>query len=207
MPQRYWLFKSEPSAYSYDDLARDKTAEWDGVRNYQARNYLRDEIKDGDEVLFYHSSTDPTAVVGVAKVVKAGHPDKTAWDPRSEHPDPKSTPENPIWYVVDIAPLERFRVPVTLDFMRTVPALEHVMLLKRGVRLSIQPVSPAEFRAIVDLGRGASSRRSPPDAGRPHRKRANPASPPTTAQRSSCRRPTRPLSRRSSWLVLAGDIV
>ena len=102
MARRYWLFKSEPTAYSYDDLVGDVVAEWDGVRNYQARNMLRDEIKEGDGVLFYHSSIKPTAVIGTAKVVRNGYADHTAWDPTSQHPDPKSTPDSSIWYMVDI---------------------------------------------------------------------------------------------------------
>ena len=104
MASNYWLFKSEPSAYSFKDLLNEenKTAEWDGVRNYQARNFLRDDIKKGDEVLFYHSNAKPIGVVGTAKVVREGYPDHTAWDPESEHPDPKSTPSKPIWFMVDI---------------------------------------------------------------------------------------------------------
>ena len=105
MSRHYWLFKSEPTAYSFADLMDEpkQTAEWDGVRNYQARNFLRDEIKEGDYVLFYHSNAKPTGVVGTAVVVRNGYPDHTAWDPNSEHPDPKSSPEKPIWYMVDLS--------------------------------------------------------------------------------------------------------
>ena len=102
MAQRFWLFKSEPNAYSFDDLVRDGTAEWDGVRNFQVRNWLRDEIKTGDGVLFYHSSAKVIGVVGTATVVRDGYPDNTAWDPGSDHPDPKSTPDKPVWFMVDI---------------------------------------------------------------------------------------------------------
>jgi predicted RNA-binding protein with PUA-like domain len=151
MPRRYWLFKSEPSAYSYDDLVRDGVAEWDGVRNFQARNLLRDEIKAGDGVLFYHSSTSPLAVVGTATVVRGGYPDHTAWDPRSDHPDPKSTPEKPLWYMVDIKAERRFSHPVTLERMRRAPGLEQMMLLRQG-RLSVQPVKPEEWKTIVKMG-------------------------------------------------------
>ena len=151
MARRYWLFKSEPGAYSFDDLVGGGVAEWDGVRNYQARNLLRDEIGEGDGVLFYHSSSKPISVVGTATVVRKGYPDFTAWDPASEHPDPKSTPENPIWYMVDIQAVERFSTPVTLEEMRTVPQLTGMMLLRRG-RLSVQPVSEDEWETICRLG-------------------------------------------------------
>ena len=153
MPKRYWLFKSEPGTYSFDDLVRDGSTEWDGVRNFQARNFLRDEMQVGDGVLFYYSSTTPQAVVGTATVVRRGHPDETAWDPTSVHPDPKSTPENPIWYVVDIAPAERFTRPVTLDEIKHVPELEKMMVIQRGARLSVQPVSEQEWEIIRGLGK------------------------------------------------------
>jgi predicted RNA-binding protein with PUA-like domain len=152
MATRYWLFKTEPSAYSFDDLVRDGRAEWDGVRNFQVRNWLRDDIKAGDGVLFYHSSTSPVGVVGTARVVRDGYPDHTAWDPNSAHPDPKSTPEKPLWYMVDIAPdlkLDRF---VTVDEMRATPELSEMMTLKRGNRFSITPVTQEEFETVVRLG-------------------------------------------------------
>ena len=155
MLKRHWLFKSEPGAYSYDDLVRDGVAEWDGVRNYQARNLLRDEIKEGDGVLFYHSSAKPNAVIGTATVVRSGYPDHTAWDPRSAHPDPKSTPAGPVWYMVDIEAAERFDRQVAMDEMRGNPALAGMMLLKRGMRLSVQPVTRQEFEAVRAMGRGA----------------------------------------------------
>ena len=147
MSPRYWLFKSEPGAYSFDDLIQDGDAEWDGVRNYQAKNLLRDDIKAGDGVLFYHSGTDPLAIVGTATVVRSGYPDHTALDPNSEHPDPKSSQENPIWYMVDIKAMERFVEPVTLESMRAVPQLCDMVLLKRS-RLSVQPVTAEEWEAI-----------------------------------------------------------
>jgi len=147
--QRFWLFKSEPNAYSFDDLVRDGTAEWDGVRNFQVRNWLRDEIKTGDGVLFYHSSAKVIGVVGTATVVRDGYPDNTAWDPGSDHPDPKSTPDKPVWFMVDIEAVTKFRDTVTPDEMRAVPELGEMMVLKRGMRFSIMPVSAGEF-AIVD---------------------------------------------------------
>ncbi len=151
MSPSYWLIKSEPGAYSFDDLVRDGDAEWDGVRNYQARNLLRDDIKAGDGVLFYHSGTDPLSVVGTATVVRGGYPDHTALDPNSEHPDPKSTQDNPIWYMVDIKAMERFVEPVTLEAMRTVPKLSNMVLLKRS-RLSVQPVTAEEWEVIRGMG-------------------------------------------------------
>ena len=151
--KKYWLMKSEPSDYSFDDLKneRNSTAEWDGVRNYQARNLLRDEIKVGDEVLFYHSNSKPSAVVGTAKVVRNGYPDFTAWDPNSDHPDPKSTEENPIWYMVDIQAGETFRNPVSLSDIKVTTELLD-MVLVRNSRLSVQPVSESEYIKVISMG-------------------------------------------------------
>ena len=149
----YWLVKSEPNTYSFSDLERedDRTAEWDGVRNYQARNTMRDDMKVGDGVLFYHSNVKPMAVVGTATVVQEGYPDDTAWDPGSEHPDPKSTPDKPIWYMVDIKAESEFARPVTLEEIKQTPGLEKMALVNRS-RLSVQPVRPDEWSIIVDLG-------------------------------------------------------
>lgn len=151
MPKRYWLFKSEPAAYSYDDLMKDGVAEWDGVRNFQARNYLRDEVKAGDSVLFYHSNVNPMVAVGTATVVRSGYPDHTAWDPRSQHPDTKSTPDKPVWYMVDIKADKRLRRPVTLDEIKTVPELKGMVLVKNS-RLSVQPVTEKEWKTILKMG-------------------------------------------------------
>ena len=150
--RRHWLFKSEPNAYSYGDLQEDGVAEWDGVRNYQARNFLRDTIQEGDGILFYHSNTAPMAVVGTAVVVRAGYPDATAWDPDSAHPDPKSTPDNPRWYMVDIRADREFESPVTLEAIKNTPGLEKMMVAQRGARLSIQPVTPEEWDIIAKMG-------------------------------------------------------
>ena len=151
MARRYWLFKSEPGAYSYDDLVRDGVAEWDGVRNYQARNTLRDAIKVGDGVLFYHSASKPMAIVGTAIVIRSGYPDHTAWDPKSAHPDPKSTADNPIWYMVDIKADKPFLTPVLLDEMKGMAQLSNMVLVKNS-RLSVQPVSAEEWDIIVRTG-------------------------------------------------------
>ena len=153
MTANYWLFKSEPGAYSFNDLVVDGVAEWDGVRNFQARNMLRDDIKAGDGVLFYHSSSKPLAIIGTAKVVKEGYPDFTAWDPDSDHPDPRSTADHPIWYMVDLQAEERFLNPVTRDMIKMVPGLSDMLLLRRGIRLSIQPVTAIEWQIILEMGR------------------------------------------------------
>ena len=149
---KYWLFKSEPGCYSIDDLKKDKKTHWDGVRNYQARNMLRDEIKKGDLVLFYHSNVKPPAVVGVAEVVKEGYADHTAWDPKSEHPDPKSSPEKPIWSMVDIKYKKKLKQEVSLDEIKIDPKLEGMLVAKRGMRLSVQPVSKKHFDRILKMG-------------------------------------------------------
>jgi predicted RNA-binding protein with PUA-like domain len=148
-----WLMKSEPSEFSITDLnnSPNQTEHWDGVRNYQARNFMRDKMQIKDRVLFYHSGVKPS-VVGTARIVKAGYPDFTAWNPKSKHFDPKSTPENPIWYMVDIRFESQFAEPVLLVKLRTVPTLENMLLLRKGMRLSIQPVTAKEFDIIVAMG-------------------------------------------------------
>ena len=148
----YWLFKSEPDAYSFDDLLRDGGTHWDGVRNYQARNLLRDDIKKGDGVLFYHSNSKPMAIAGAAVVVREGYPDHTAFDPESKYYDPKSNPEDPTWYMVDIEPVEAFAAPITRDELKEQNGLAGMMLLQRGSRLSVQPVTAAEWRRILKMG-------------------------------------------------------
>ena len=152
MAKRYWLVKSEPSDYSFDDLTNeeDSIAEWDGVRNYQARNNMQ-AMKAGDEVLFYHSQTKPPAVVGLAEVVEEAYPDDTAWDPDSEHPDPRSTPDNPLWFMVDIQAKGKLARQVSLQEIRNTPGLENMVLVKNS-RLSVQPVTDEEWRIVLDLG-------------------------------------------------------
>jgi predicted RNA-binding protein with PUA-like domain len=153
MTQRHWLVKSEPTEYAIDDLARqpDQTDHWDGVRNFQARNFMRDQMQVGDGVLFYHSGSKP-AVVGTAAVVRAGYPDHTAWDPRSKHFDVRSTPQNPVWFLVDIRLATRFKRPVPLAELRRIPELAQMTLLRRGNRLSVMPVSAEEYAIIVAAG-------------------------------------------------------
>lgn len=150
---RHWLMKSEPNDYSIDDLERDGTTHWDGVRNYQARNLMRDQMSVGDAVLFYHSQLRPPGVVGLAEVVRDAYPDHTAWDPDSKYFDPKSSPEDPRWFMVDIAFVRKFDRMVTIDEMRERPELEDMVLLKRS-RLSVQPVTPQEFEVIVAMAEG-----------------------------------------------------
>jgi len=151
---KHWLMKSEPATFAIDDLMAcpDGIDHWDGVRNYQARNFLRDEIREGDRLLFYHSGKTP-AIVGTARVVRKGYPDHTALNPQSEHFDPKSTPADPIWYMVDIRFESKFNTPLPLAELRRFPALAGMQLLKKGMRLSIQPVTPIEFEFIVALDR------------------------------------------------------
>ena len=154
MPRRYWLVKSEPDAFSFDDLLASprRTTHWDGVRNYQARNTLRDEMKKGDLVLFYHSSTDPMAVVGVAEVVREGYPDHTAFDPGDSHYDPKSKRELPTWFMVDLKAVKKFSRAVPLAELRATKGLEKMALLQKGSRLSVQPVRESEFSIVEGLG-------------------------------------------------------
>lgn len=155
MPPRanYWLLKTEPSTYSIDDLAAepDQTTCWDGVRNYQARNFMRDEMQVGDRALLYHSNANPPAVVGVARIVREAYPDPTSWDPDDAHYDPKSSPDNPRWFMVDIQLETRFAAPVPLDELRQRKALAEMELLRKGSRLSVQPVRKKEFDTILKI--------------------------------------------------------
>jgi predicted RNA-binding protein with PUA-like domain len=153
---RHWLVKSEPSVFSIDDLGRapGKTTFWDGVRNFQARNLLR-EMAVGDGVLFYHSSADPPAVAGTATVAAAARPDPSQFDPKSDHHDPASSKDEPRWYGVDIKLDRKFTRPVPLPELRANPSLGDMVLLRKGSRLSVQPVTPAEWKVICKLGFGA----------------------------------------------------
>jgi len=149
----YWLFKTEPGCFSFDDLKNRPymTEHWDGVRNFQARNFLRDQIKKGDMILFYHSSIPVPAVVGIAEVVRDGYPDFTAMDPQGEHFDPKSSVEKPLWYMVDVRYVEPMKKTVTLETIKNNPLLSDMPLVKRS-RLSIQPVTADEWRIILGMG-------------------------------------------------------
>jgi predicted RNA-binding protein with PUA-like domain len=152
---RYWLMKSEPAEFSIEDLARSpgKTAPWTGVRNYQARNFMRDGMRVGDGVLFYHSSCPEPGIAGIAEVASTAYPDATQFDPKSPYHDPKSSRENPRWMLVDVKLVKKTRL-LSLEEMRAAPALVDMVTLRRGNRLSITPVTPAEWKAVLKrLGR------------------------------------------------------
>ena len=153
---RYWLLKSEPTDFSWTDLWRSprRTAGWDGVRNYQARNFMRDGMAVGDGILFYHSNGNPPGVVGIAEVARAAYPDPTAFDPDHGHFDPKSDVASPTWVMVDIRAVEPLVRPVTLPDMRQTAALARMVLLQKGSRLSVQPVRPEEWEIIRAMGAG-----------------------------------------------------
>ncbi|SFJ63294.1 EVE domain-containing protein [Planctomicrobium piriforme] len=153
-PAKYWLFKSEADCYSIDHLAKEKnqTTFWDGVRNYQARNMLRDDVQPGDGVLFYHSNSDPLAVAGICEVVRAGYPDHTAFDKSAQHYDAKSSPDNPTWYMVDLKLVKKFEQQVTRDQLKAEPALDKMVVLQKGSRLSIMPVTAEEWKTVCRLG-------------------------------------------------------
>lgn len=150
---QYWLMKSEPSCFSIDNLqqAPNQITHWDGVRNYQARNFMRDAMKIGDSVFFYHSNCTPPGIVGIAEVVSEAYPDFTAFDPTSDHPDPNSTPDNPRWYMVDIRFIKKFPKILSLDELKTKPPLANMQLLRKGNRLSVLPVSKEEWKCILSL--------------------------------------------------------
>lgn len=149
----YWLIKSEPEDFSIDDLQKKGVEPWTGVRNYQARNHMRDLMKVGDLVLFHHSNIPEPGVVGLAKVSSKPYTDPTQFEQKSDYFDPKSTPDNPRWQMVDMAFVERFPGIVTLNEMRTEPTLEGLLVTKRGMRLSVQPVQESHFQRIVEMGR------------------------------------------------------
>jgi predicted RNA-binding protein with PUA-like domain len=147
----YWLMKSEPDAYSIDDLERDGTEPWDGIRNYQARNFMRDDMKIGDEILFYHSSCKVPGVVGIAKVASEAYPDPTQFDPDAKYYDEKSTEEDPRWMLVDVAFVRKTRRTITLGELKEHPALADFRLNQRGNRLSIFPVDKKHRDVVLSL--------------------------------------------------------
>ena len=149
---KYWLMKSEPDAFGIDDLMNrpQQTEPWDGVRNYQARNMLRDEMQLGDEVLFYHSNCKEPGVVGIARIVKSGYPDDTAFNPDSKYFDPKSTLERPIWYRVDVALIRKLKRTIGLAELKQYPELSELALVRKGNRLAVMPVGAAEYHFILE---------------------------------------------------------
>ena len=150
---KYWLMKSEPSCFSIDDLmkAKNQTAPWDGVRNYQARNFMRDEMQKHDLAFFYHSSCKEVGIAGIIEIVKAAYPDATAFDPKADHYDPDSTPDNPRWYMVDVRCSQKFNDVIPLQDLRNNPILKNMVLLRKGNRLSITPVTKQEWDAIQKM--------------------------------------------------------
>jgi len=151
--KRYWLMKSEPGTYSIEDLKRDGKTCWDGVRNYQARNLMRDEMRVGDGVLFYHSRAKPMGVYGIAEIMREAYPDDSAFDPQDKHYDPKSDPANPTWMMVDVGYVGTLETPVTLDMLKQTPGLEKMMVIQRGSRLSVQPVTKKEWDIVLGMSK------------------------------------------------------
>lgn len=150
---KYWLVKSEPDAFSVDDLAKQagKTEHWDGVRNYQARNFMRDEMKKGDQIFFYHSNCKEPGIVGIAKVIKEGYPDYTAFETSNKYYDAKSDPQNPRWYMVDIKLIRRLKRTITLQELKQQKKLADMVLLRKGNRLSVMPVDEKHWKTILNL--------------------------------------------------------
>ena len=153
MATMHWLIKSEPSVYSIADLERDGTTEWSGIRNYKARSYMRDEMRPGHGLLFYHSSTDVIGVYGTAEVASDAHPDSTQFEKGDHYFDPDADPDNPRWWCVDVRHMETFPAPVTREEMKETPGLEGMAVLKRGMRLSVMRVTPEEFEIVRSMGR------------------------------------------------------
>lgn len=147
----FWLMKSEPDVFGIQDLKKQRRSGWDGVRNYQARNYMRDQMRVGDLVLFYHSNAEPSGIAGVAKVSKESHVDPTQFDKKSEYYDPKATPEKPIWFMVEVEFVEEFPKLLTLADLKNEKPLEKMPLLQKGTRLSVTPVTPGEWAYIMKL--------------------------------------------------------
>jgi len=147
----YWLMKSEPDVFGIDHLKAVKVEPWDGVRNYQARNMMRDDMKKGDLVFFYHSNTDVPGIVGIMEVVKEGYPDHTALDPEAKYYDPKSDPENPRWYMVDVKFKRKLKRTISLAELKELPELEDMPLVRKGNRLSIMPVTEDQWNFILGL--------------------------------------------------------
>ena len=153
MPNRYWLMKCEPAAYTIHNLSRDGTTCWEGVRNYQARNFMRDEMTEDDDVLFYASNADPSGVTGLARITRAAYPDHYAWKTGHKYFDARSTKANPVWFMVDICFVEQFSHTIPLGTLKLTRGLEQMMVIKKGSRLSVQPVTRKEFSIVAKLGR------------------------------------------------------
>jgi predicted RNA-binding protein with PUA-like domain len=157
--RQYWLMKCEPGAYAIEDLERDGSTSWEGVRNFQARNYLRDQMKVGDGVLFYASNAEPSGVTGLAEISREGYPDSFAFKKNHKYADLDSDPSKPSWYMVDIRFVERFPEIIPLATLKDTPGLEKMVVTQKGSRLSVQPVTPAEYAVVVKLGRSAKGKK------------------------------------------------
>jgi predicted RNA-binding protein with PUA-like domain len=149
MPRRFWLMKCEPAAYTIADLERDGRTTWEGVRNYQARNFMRDDMKEGDGVLFYASNADPSGITGLATIARAGYPDDFAFRKGHKYFDPASRRSAPVWYMVDLAFVERFPSTLPLEALKTIRGLENMMVIRKGSRLSVQPVTRREYETVI----------------------------------------------------------
>ena len=160
MAIRCWLMKCEPSSYTIEDLERDGLTCWDGVRNYQARNFMRDDMQVGDPVLFYASNADPSGVTGLARIARAGYPDHSAWTAGHPYYDPDARPSAPVWFMVDVAFVERFPAVVPLETLKATRGLERMLVTQKGSRLSVQPCTRAEYDIVVRLGRKAAAARA-----------------------------------------------
>jgi predicted RNA-binding protein with PUA-like domain len=148
---QYWLMKSEPDVFGIDDLKRVKVEPWDGVRNYQARNMMRDQMRKGDLVFFYHSNCEIPGIVGIMSIAREGYPDHTAWDPESKYHDPKSSPDNPRWFMVDVRYKRKLKRTIPLTALKEHPGLSDMALVRKGNRLSVMPVGPREWELILAM--------------------------------------------------------
>ena len=184
--------KCEPAAYTIDDLARDGRASWEGVRNYQARNFMRDQMQEGDGVLFYASNADPSGVTGLASIARAGYPDHYAWKKGHRYFDEAGSAESPVWYMVDVAFVERFHDMVPLETLKSTPGLEKMPVIQKGSRLSIQPVTPEEYDIVVQLGRSGVKTAEPSHEGSPAPRTA----PKTAGTKTATRRGAKSKSAR-----------
>ena len=157
MAKNYWLMKCEPAAYTIADLKRDGRTSWEGVRNYQARTFMRDQMQEGDPVLFYASNADPSGVTGLATIARAGYPDHLSWKKGHKYFDTASSESKPLWYMVDIAFVEEFAGTVPLEALKATPGLEDMKVIQKGSRLSVQPATKNEYDIVVRLGRKLKS--------------------------------------------------
>jgi predicted RNA-binding protein with PUA-like domain len=154
---KLWLIKSEPDVFSIDDLRRDRTTTWEGVRNFTARNFMRDQMKVGDLALYYHSNADPPGVVGIARVCREAYPDPTQFDRRSEYYDATAKKDDPRWVMVDVEFVEKLAAPVGLDVLKKEKSLAKMLVVQKGQRLSVQPVEPAHFARVLALGKAKTN--------------------------------------------------